>query len=235
MFDHGESVNLSGPLARFIYGAAVLELPATIATGVIYLFLDFRAISFDSLDSPFIMIYDNIDSGFLSIIDRSRTHEIQVVMGNVVLYLDSSAALQSGLFGLLGDAPIQTVDTSDVDRLDHFYNTFKTHLEGENETARMMLEVILETEFQDSIRGWLERAEWLLLAASWQRSLNLKPLGSAGTVWNPVLRMTRENLIFPWIVITSMGEAREAAKVPTTSSNHDTMVSTKRRRMKDMD
>ncbi|MAD85576.1 MAG: hypothetical protein CL912_21660 [Deltaproteobacteria bacterium] len=44
----------------------------------------------------------------------------------ISLHVDREAALESGLFGLQADAPVQTVDYNDLPRLRQFYELFKS-------------------------------------------------------------------------------------------------------------
>jgi hypothetical protein len=60
------------------------------------------------------------------IIDAVDDHTIYVTLVAISIHVDRAAALESGLFGLLADAPVQTIDYDDVPQLRQFYQLFSS-------------------------------------------------------------------------------------------------------------
>lgn len=75
----------------------------------------------------------------------------------------------SGLFGLLGDELVQSVDVGDTDRLQAFAELISVHDRTEDKKADWSWELgqILHTSFFSSVREWQEGLDWTILAHTW--------------------------------------------------------------------
>ncbi|KAM7211604.1 hypothetical protein V8F06_013021 [Rhypophila decipiens] len=69
----------------------------------------------------------------LAILSLKRHPEYYVILGCVDIYVKKSAATRSGLFGHLGDEPIQPVDPRDKSALEGFLLLLKNH--GDNDQS----------------------------------------------------------------------------------------------------
>lgn len=86
--------------------------------------------------------------------------------------LDDKAMLSSGLFGLLGDEPIQVVDFDDTRRLYEFHDFFQRHFSTQDpplngRRGAEELGYILEPLYSTKVHVWKEVVEWLMLTYIW--------------------------------------------------------------------
>ncbi|OQE16167.1 hypothetical protein PENSTE_c025G04030 [Penicillium steckii] len=94
---------------------------------------------------------------------------INVVMVAISLHISKDAAVRSGLFGLLGDAPVQMIDVDTQTRLREFEKLFYSHtLERERDYKVVKLFDLFKTsQFQDEVKKWTKEAEQLTLVELW--------------------------------------------------------------------
>lgn len=135
---------------------------------------------------------------------------LDVAMAAVSLHIPRESALSSGLFGLLGDAPVQLVDVGDEARLREFQILFSEHALEKEPAVQTLFEAFTSSRFKTAVETWRRQAEWLILAYIWDRAvydkLDLLEKDS-GSAWIPrlpelkYLRMSdylpKEN--HPWV------------------------------------
>ncbi|UKZ78341.1 hypothetical protein TrVFT333_006078 [Trichoderma virens FT-333] len=117
---------------------------------------------------------------------------LDVAMAAVSLHITTEAAMGSGLFGLLGDAPVQLVDFDDEARLRQFYELFKEHSLDYEPAVQTLFELFLSSRFRTAVENWTRQADWVILANLWHYARNSKDyqdiLGAhPGSVWTPRL------------------------------------------------
>ncbi|KAK0101039.1 hypothetical protein ONS96_006269 [Cadophora gregata f. sp. sojae] len=128
-------------------------------------------------------------------VDGLYDYENKTVYATVVIisiHVDRAAALESGLFGLQADAPVQTVNYDDTSKFSQFYELYKSDLvlrEAEPH-AEKLFEIILSPGFAVAVLSWQEKVRWLLQVAVWrnfQRKACLKTFEGTdpGSVWRP--------------------------------------------------
>ncbi|KAB8228907.1 2EXR domain-containing protein [Aspergillus alliaceus] len=116
--------------------------------------------------------------------------KLDIAMAAVSLHITRKAALRSGLFGLLGDAPVQMVDVDNKARLREFQALFREHALEKEPAVQTLFELFISPRFQTAVEAWKRQAEWLILAFMWQsaREENLDILGTnPGSAWVPYL------------------------------------------------
>jgi hypothetical protein len=115
---------------------------------------------------------------------------LHVALAGVSLHITREAALSSGLFGLLGDAPVQMVDVDDEARLRGFQALFREHALEKEPAAQVLFESFTSPRFKTAVEEWKRKAEWSILARMWQlaREEELDILGTnPGSAWLPQL------------------------------------------------
>lgn len=92
-----------------------------------------------------------------------------VAMAAVSLHVSMDAAVNSGLFGLLGDAPVQMIDVDANARLREFEEFFFSHaLEREKEPrVAALFNLFRSCQFQDIVQKWAKEAEEIIMTEIW--------------------------------------------------------------------
>ncbi|KAL6695547.1 hypothetical protein J3F84DRAFT_408556 [Trichoderma pleuroticola] len=113
---------------------------------------------------------DNLDSGdiagYAECIQQQKI-DLGIAMAAISLHISAEAALDSGLFGLLGDAPIQLVDFDDEARLRQFYTLFKENALDEEPAVQTLFELFLSSRFRTAVETWTTQADWIIVANLW--------------------------------------------------------------------
>ena len=136
-----------------------------------------------------------------------RTLDVAIVA--VSLHITRDEALKSGLFGLLGDAPVQMVDVKDTDRLGQFENLFQAHALEKEPGVQALFGELGSSRFLGAVELWTREAEWLILGAMWRCARDDKEelLGDPEYAWTPYL-LEREIILMskylpneshPWV------------------------------------
>ncbi|KAJ5100374.1 hypothetical protein N7456_006426 [Penicillium angulare] len=89
---------------------------------------------------------------------------IDVVMAVVPLHGDKEAARRSGLFGVLGDVPIQIVALNDITRLSNFKVFFQKYIMVDKKKVQTLFQLLKGPQFQHNVNEWRAKAEWMILA-----------------------------------------------------------------------
>ncbi|KFY89068.1 hypothetical protein V500_05966 [Pseudogymnoascus sp. VKM F-4518 (FW-2643)] len=116
---------------------------------------------------------------------------IYLTLVAISLHVDKAAALTSGLFGLLGDAPVQTVDFDDVPRLRQFYELYNSDptLKEVEPYVEKLFNIIFSPKFHAAVLSWGKKARWLLQATVWNSIRKDEPESfgdtDPGSVWKP--------------------------------------------------
>lgn len=95
--------------------------------------------------------------------------------------------LQSGLFGFLGDAPVQLVPYDDREALLKYQSLLDAcGLRRRDYRAEYEFEYILSTQFQNDVKYWESCAKWLLFAQRWRHERRVAESSEAlDAVWLP--------------------------------------------------
>ncbi|KAJ5799249.1 uncharacterized protein N7518_001317 [Penicillium psychrosexuale] len=127
---------------------------------------------------------------------KGQRSRLDIAMAGVSLHITREAALRSGLFGLLGDAPVQMVDVDDKARLREFEALFREHTVEKEPAVQRLFDAFTSSRFQTATKKWKRKAEWSILAYMWQsaRDRELDILGTnPGSAWLP--HLSEENNI----------------------------------------
>lgn len=96
-----------------------------------------------------------------------RTFSAVIVAISVHVSLD--LALQSGIFGLLGDAPIRMLDVNDSRRLQEFESFYKRHIPtASNHESSIMFNTIKSHHLRDWIQSWKDKLDESFLKHFWR-------------------------------------------------------------------
>ncbi|KAL6807243.1 hypothetical protein GGI42DRAFT_272195 [Trichoderma sp. SZMC 28013] len=111
----------------------------------------------------------------------------------ICIHATKEQAVDSGLFGILLDAPVQLVDFDDNERLEQFYSLFrKGYCNDKRPEVSKQFAAILAPGFRPHVESWRENVDWLMMANAWRRAnkrfWNSIPIeGDLGLIWNPPL------------------------------------------------
>ncbi|QYS94841.1 hypothetical protein H0G86_002162 [Trichoderma simmonsii] len=139
-----------------------------------------------SLDDP----YDE----FTTYIERPYAEVSEsATLAFICIHATKEQAVDSGLFGILLDAPVQLVDFDDNERLEQFYALFqKGCCNDKRPEVSKQFDSILAPGFRSHVESWREKVDWLMMANAWRRAnkrlRNSIPIeGDPGLIWNPPL------------------------------------------------
>ncbi|KAJ5864483.1 uncharacterized protein N7529_006399 [Penicillium soppii] len=120
---------------------------------------------------------------------KGQRSELDVTMAAVFLHIIREVALRSGLFGLLGDAPVQMVDVDDEARLREFQALYQEHALEKEPVVQTLFETFTSSLFRMAVEKWKSKAKWTIHAYMWQsaRDRNLDILRDPGSAWLPYL------------------------------------------------
>ncbi|PVH71560.1 hypothetical protein DL98DRAFT_378706, partial [Cadophora sp. DSE1049] len=126
------------------------------------------------------------------IIDLAGDQTIYVTLIAISVHVDRTTALASGLFGLLGDASVQTIDYDDLPQLHQFYELFNSDfvMKEIEPQAEKLFQAIFSPVFHAAVVSWQKNVKWLLQFAVWrymQKGEDLKSFGDTDprSVWTP--------------------------------------------------
>jgi hypothetical protein len=189
----GNADDPSSPIAMFLWRAEDLGMQPSVVAEIIHPF-NLKALldGADASDSPWLLYHKvmNKDVADIAYCAESGFGRLDVAMAAVSLHITREAALRSGLFGLLGDAPVQMVDVDDEARLREFQALFREHALGEEPAVQMLFDTFTSSGFRTAVEAWKRQAEWTILAYMWQsaRDENVDILGTnPGSAWVPHL------------------------------------------------
>ncbi|KAL7906960.1 hypothetical protein GGI35DRAFT_457356 [Trichoderma velutinum] len=159
----------------------------------------------DFPDYPHLEIYerrrnkpslDDSYNEFAAFSERPYTRVSQsAILAFICIHATKRQAADSGLFGLLLDAPVQLVDFNDEERLRAFHDLFENGCSNNNsdrpEVSKQFVS-ILAPDFQCKVQSWREKVDWLMMAYAWLRAKyrysNFIPIhGDPGLAWSPPL------------------------------------------------
>lgn len=106
-----------------------------------------------------------------------------ISMDMVVLHVSEEAARQSGLFGLLGDAPVQLVDVNDTKRIAQFQEFSASASPAEDADTREFFSRL--GEFQERVRVWSEALESVWVYNDWYKAFinNFEGVHQPWDIW----------------------------------------------------
>lgn len=104
-------------------------------------------------------------NGFLDAIAERKDYPVCVE--TVVIHASVEAARNSGLFGLLGDAPLQLVDATDARKIARFQALWETNLQRDMAPESFFRD---QTDFQSRIVRWSEEVESLWVYNDWYKA-----------------------------------------------------------------
>ena len=136
---------------------------------------------------------------------------VDVVIAAISLHITRESAVRSGLFGLLGDAPIQLIDVGDEVLLREYEGIYKEHGSEKEPKVQKIFEVLMSPQFQTAVETWKRQANWLIFASMWQVKTKESDRNGIGldtaSFWEPRLhkreyvRMSEylPNTSHPWV------------------------------------
>lgn len=98
-----------------------------------------------------------------------KRRDWQISMEMVALHISNEAGRRSGLFGLLGDAPIQLVDVDDVRQIARFHRLFASAGPGDLDPEANAFFSHLE-DFQARVRVWRDELELVWVYNEWLKA-----------------------------------------------------------------
>lgn len=119
---------------------------------------------------------------------------LPVILDAVSFHISPDQVRQSGLFGLLGDAPVQVVSCDDKKKLRVMMEFFTAcSLENKDPAAALELAFILGPDFNTQVERWKEAADWVLLAQMWLEAYIAEELSpfDLGQIWQPPQEIQR--------------------------------------------
>jgi hypothetical protein len=152
----GNADDPSSPIAMFLWRAEELGMQLSVVAEIIHPFslkalLDGTdgADGADASNSPWLLYHDgrNNDVADIAYCAESQSR-LDITMAAVSLHIPREAALRSGLFGLLGDAPVQMVDVGDEARLREFQALFREHALEKEPAVQTLFEAFTSFRFQ---------------------------------------------------------------------------------------
>ncbi|KAJ5146075.1 uncharacterized protein N7515_000639 [Penicillium bovifimosum] len=121
---------------------------------------------------------------------KGQCSMLDIAMVGVTLHITREVALRSGLFGLLGDAPVQMVDVDDEARLREYHALFREHALETEPVVETLFETFTSPLFKMAVETSKRKAEWIIYAYMWQsaRDRKMDILGPIpGSAWLPYL------------------------------------------------
>ncbi|CEJ90248.1 hypothetical protein VHEMI06044 [[Torrubiella] hemipterigena] len=185
------SLDEEGPLSSFSDEAAVKNM-ATSFLGCIMTEFPVLYTSFFKYHTPHVstgkvVANRNLEAADIVEFVPPDSH-IYTVFTSISIHIPYSEGRRSGLFGLLGDAPIQTVPYTDEKQL-HAYGALMQEclLDEKDPAAIKEMTHVLSDDFRLQVGEWKRAAEWLLLAHMWRQDVLSGKLcaDKAGLVWKP--------------------------------------------------
>ncbi|KAJ5165279.1 uncharacterized protein N7500_007109 [Penicillium coprophilum] len=105
---------------------------------------------------------------------EGQCSRLDIAMAAVSLHITREAALRSGLFGLLGDAPVQMVAVDDESQLREFHALYQEHALEKEPVVQTLFETFTSSVFKKAVEIWKNNAEWTILAYMWQSARDRK-------------------------------------------------------------
>ncbi|CRG89004.1 hypothetical protein PISL3812_06039 [Talaromyces islandicus] len=210
---HGDIYVVPSPISLFLLRAETLRMQPSVIAEIIHSF-SLKALlddpeSSDATDSPRSTRYgihntsdvsdiagctklegkcDDIQRRVKEVEHRLRVAQtrLNVTMAAVSLHIPKDAALRSGLFGLLGDAPVQMVDVGDHVALREFQTLFRQHALDKEPALQTLFDLFTSSRFGTAVETWKRQAEWCILLEMWRHAkTDLAP--NPGSAWIPYL------------------------------------------------
>ncbi|GAB1201479.1 hypothetical protein APSETT445_000053 [Aspergillus pseudonomiae] len=198
----GPLTELTSPIGWFLWQAYELGMQPSIVAEIIHYF-DLEGLlngTADDDDNEIICVQSSRHAGMCDPLGNEDARDmasfaefaprLDVAMVAVSLHITREVALGSGLFGLLGDAPVQMVDVDDEARLRKFQAVFREHALENEPAVQTLFELLTSPRFRAAVEKWKREAEWIFLASLWDyaRRGNLDSLGTnPGSAWIPCL------------------------------------------------
>ncbi|KFZ17302.1 hypothetical protein V501_01832 [Pseudogymnoascus sp. VKM F-4519 (FW-2642)] len=189
LWDYGMRISLVGDVIHpFDVGELMIDTATTTNNSPPS---DSKPVASATPSIPITEVQDERAEDIYHIVTFAEDQTIYLTLVAISLHVDKAAALASGLFGLLGDAPVQTVDFDDVPRLRQFYKLYSSDptLKEAEPHVEKLFNVILSREFHAAVLSWEKKIRWLLQVAAWKRIQKDQPESFGDTdpalVWKP--------------------------------------------------
>ncbi|KAL7941007.1 hypothetical protein V8C42DRAFT_199612 [Trichoderma barbatum] len=175
---YGDTDTSSSVVVMFLWRAEVHSMQPSIVAETLHPF-SLKALldGGDASKAPRVL-YEKIDNqeagdvaGYVECIQQNKI-ALGIIMVAISLHITKDAAIGSGLFGLLGDAPVQLVDFDDQARLRQFYALFMENTLNEEPVVQMLFDTFLGARFRTAVETWTRQADWIILANLWHYSKN---------------------------------------------------------------
>ena len=119
-------------------------------------------------------------------VDLFRGRKAYLVCLEVVsIHGTADQAINSGLFGRLGEEPIKMVDPFDEETIQRFYNLWRQGPEQDTEPARFFDRAMSPADFQKTVERWRDLFNWFFLAFTWVASLVWGETPTPLDIWRP--------------------------------------------------
>ncbi|EEP79266.1 predicted protein [Uncinocarpus reesii 1704] len=193
----GNADDPASPIAMYLWRAEDLGMQPSVVAEIIRPF-SLKALfdhpdGADACDNPWFLYHRSRNQEVSDIAycaESPSFSRLDVTMSAVSLHITRKTALRSGLFGLLGDAPVQMVDVGDEARLKEFQALYREYALEKEPAVQTLFETFTSPRFQAAVQAWKSQAELLILAYMWRlaRRDNLDILGTnPGSAWLPQL------------------------------------------------
>ncbi|UKZ59239.1 uncharacterized protein TrAtP1_000557 [Trichoderma atroviride] len=173
---YGDPDAFRSPLAMFVWQAEELGMQPSVVAEILHPFSIKALLGGSSASESPSVDYVSVENNDLadtadcaSHADRTDQH-LNITMAAVSLHITRNAVLRSGLFGLLGDAPVQMVDFDDDNRLGQFHELFKQNAMDEEPEVPILFDTFQTFQFRTAVEMWTRQAEWMIFACMWQRA-----------------------------------------------------------------
>ncbi|KAL6795938.1 hypothetical protein GGI42DRAFT_99222 [Trichoderma sp. SZMC 28013] len=145
----------------------------------------------------------------------------------ICIHTTKAQAGDSGLFGLLLDAPVQLVDFDDEKRLKAFHDLFESGRRSNTKRlhVRKQFASILAPDFKCRVESWREKVDWLMMTYAWLRAKyknsHFIPIeGDPGLAWSPPLSDDQ--------AIAYMNNKEEPKQVNVFNNRHPWVIQAKK-------
>lgn len=187
-------IRANSDLTLFVNEAVHRETPIPISVmgKPLHFFPSSNIEAYSSENSPFICSTPDYNNGHVTTVwlydNLPPKTPIDAVLVCVNLHVPEQMARESGLFGLLADAPVQTVAFDDHERLNQFDDLYRssvavsTHPDPD---ADHQLKLVFKCDLGQRCSDWMERVEWIMMAQRWVNEMTGGKLAQADAeeVW----------------------------------------------------
>jgi len=118
----------------------------------------------------------------------SRSSPMLISVSTIVLHMNKKSATASGLFGLLGDETVQSVDFYDSGRLRAYYRSWADNCTKTDAWAKNLFKVLLCDSLKHYfLEEWLQNLDFIFIGTLWveARRQGFDTMENPHSVWVP--------------------------------------------------